>query len=179
MGTIHERMAKAAETEERRELERAARRRELAEKQKAERAERRKKAIAAGLVYEPGGGWDAEAADALAALVSSSWLWDAATRGELTGEQVMRAIWCLGMVAENGGEPVRFAVNRAPRRGFPFTSFSERDLLRLHELGIIVVEKTGGLFTISRGPRVEELRKSFAEQFEGRARGESVVTETA
>lgn len=170
-GSIHERVARMEEAERVRAEKQEARRRELGEKRAIEAQKRHAELVKAGRAYEPVGEWDRDASDALAALFSSSWLWESslARRGgdHLTIEQVIRAWWALSLIAENGGESVTFAQNRPPRGGIS-ASFSENDLRHLHDLGLITFEKTSGQFRLRRGPRLEELRRTFAEELERR-----------
>lgn len=171
-GSIHERVARMEEAERVRAEKQEARTRKLGEKRAIEAQKRHAQLVKAGRAYEPVGGWDREASDALAALFSSSWLWESslarrAGSDHLTIEQVIRAWWALSLIAENGGGSVTFAQNRPPRGGIS-ASFSENDLRHLHDLGLITLQKAGGQFTLGRGPRLEELRRTFAEEFKRR-----------
>lgn len=140
--------------------------------------------VKAGMIYEPTGGWDADAA---AAVFSSDLLWrwaewglhpdgdGAFTTGVIVAvDDLIATYWIMNLIAENEGA-VRVPNGQFPR--YPTDAGGNRigtpSLGRLQKLGLIEREDGPGYTTVTLGTRTRELQRQFREGWTARAKGEA------
>jgi hypothetical protein len=175
----HERQREEARAEQRQERER-----ELALLRRQDEQRKRDELIAAGRIYQPVGGWDQDAADAIAAVVSSEYVWRCLRRADgdpmpvLDAQHLAMLIVTLGVLAENSGE-VTVDLNRPFPRLPHDISKNRREMLRHLEANrfLSLSGSKGSVVTIRRGPLTEELRASFQAEWRQRAKPPTVTQE--
>lgn len=179
LGPLSDRIAAHEERHSRKAQAQAERERDLAAKRQREAATRRAEKVKAGLIWEPPGGWDADGADALAAVFGASLLFDYLDRRGLDGRgqdpilhmpHLVFLHTALGLIAENGGEEATFDIGRMPRLPEGFSGDRNRILEHLVVNQLLDVERVGPKVTIRHGTLVRQLRDSFQEQWAERAR---------
>lgn len=183
IGSIHDRLATQETEKQRRERMRDGRERERAQLQAREAEKRRAERVEAGLIWEPVGGWDADGADALAAVFGSSLLFDYLDRrGQvpvLDLQHVAHLLALLAMIAENGGVEATFDIGRIPR--LPEGAGGDKNMILRHltDNQLLDVERSGPRVTIRHGRLVRELRESFQAQWAERSRPRSFSEEAS
>lgn len=180
------------------ERERARQEREWAEGHRQDALKARQEAIAAGRIYEPVGGWSSPVVDALGAVFSSAvvaaqtvpqYFQDADEKGVALGADDLVVLFAaLVAIAENeGGEIMWSQHKRMPRLPYTASEVEGRGgglsvataLRQLHAHGYLVAEHRSAAFYVSIGPKLEQLRDSYRQQWLVRAREQAKAERTS